>query len=158
VRGWRRGRSRAPPHAPPDGLDVVARWATARRDQALHLVKGGFVQQWQDAHEVLDTAAGALLFLQGFAEIAIQPCRPAWQGTQVVVRIENLLVFAIGMRRRGDHRAAAHDGKAVAVGLDADGPERRGPGHAIAVVVETHHLVLIGLGGLDEARIEGPLG
>jgi len=54
----------------------------------------------------------------------------------------------------GDHLAAEHYGNPVAVSLDSDDLERRGTGHAVAVGVEAHHLVLVSLGGLDDIRIE----
>jgi len=109
LQGGRRGRSRATPHAQQDGLHVIARFATARLDHALHLVDGVFVQQLQNANVVLDAAAGAMLVLQGFAEIAkdrrqapaakdvgvIERRRSVLQGAEVVVWIEDLLMFAV---------------------------------------------------------------
>lgn len=75
-----------------------------------------------------------------------------------MVRIEDLLVFSIRTRMRSDHLAPQHHVEAVAVGLDGDVLESRRTRHAVAVVVETHHLVLVGLGGLNDTRIEAPLG
>jgi hypothetical protein len=72
--------------------------------------------------------------------------------------IEDLLVFSIRTRMRSDHLAPQHHVDAVDVGLDGDGPESRRARHAVAVVVETRHLVLVGLGGLDDTRIETRLG
>jgi len=68
-----------------------------------------FVQQLQNANVVLDAAAGAMLVLQGFAEIAkdrrqapaakdvgvIERRRSVLQGAEVVVWIEDLLMFAV---------------------------------------------------------------
>lgn len=172
IQRWRRGRGRPTPHAQQDRLDVVARWATAHLDHTLHLVDGVFLQQSQDANVVLDAAAGAVLLLQGGAEVVedgrqmpatkhigmVECRRPALQGAQVVLRIEDLLVFAIGTRMRRDDLVAEHDVDAVDSGLDRDALERRRTRHAVAVVVETHQLVLVGLGGLDDTRIEARLG
>jgi hypothetical protein len=164
----RRGLGGPAAHAQQDGLHVVTRWATARLDDALHLVQAVLVEQGQDTHVVLDATSRAVLFLQGFAEVAeerrqlptpkdvgvIQRRRPALQGTQVMVRIEDLLVLAVRTRMRGDHLATQQYLDAVDVGFDADGLERRRTRHAVAIVVEAHHLILVGLGGLHEAGIE----
>lgn len=172
IQRWRRGLGRAAAHAQQDRFDVVARRATARLDHALHLVDGVLLQQLQDANVVLDAAAGAVLLLQGFAQVAedgrqlpaakdvgvIERRRPALQGAEVVLRIEDLLVLAVGARMRGDHLAAEHHCDAVDGRLDGDGLERSRARHAVAVVVETHHLVLVGLGGLNETRMEALLG
>jgi hypothetical protein len=166
----RRRRALVAPAAQPqqDGLHVVARFATAHLNDTLHLVEGMVVEQLQDTHVLLDTAARAVLFLQGFPEFAeegrqlpaakdvgmIQRCRPVLQGPQVVVGIEDLLVVAVRTRMRGDHLAAQHDVEVVDGGFDANRLERRRPRHAVAVIVETHHLVLISLGGLKDAWVK----
>lgn len=171
-RGRRGDFARAAPHAQQDGLDVVARAATAGLDDTLDLVDSVFLQQSQDAHVVLDAATGAVLFLQGLPQFAedrrqlpaaknvgvIQPCRPALQSAQVVLRIEDLLVLAVATRMTRDYLAASHDVDAVDVRFDGHGLESRRTRHAVAVVVETHHLVLVGLGRLDDTGIEAVLG
>jgi hypothetical protein len=75
-----------------------------------------------------------------------------------MVRIENLLVLAVTARVRGDHLAAQNDVDAVDVGLDRHGLERRRARHAVAVVVEARHLILVDLGRLRDARIEALVG
>ena len=168
----RRGLGRPAPHAQQDRFDAVAGFATARLDHTLHLVDGVLFQQLQDTYEVLDATGWAVLFLQGFAQLAeysrqlpaakdvgvIQRRRPPLQGAEVVLRIEDLLVFSIRTRMRGDHLAAEHHVDVVDGRLDGDGLESSRARHAVAVVVETHHLVLVGLGGLDDTRIEARLG
>lgn len=127
-----------------------------------------FVEQCQHARVVLDAAGGAMLFLQGLAQVAehcrqvpatkdvgvIERCRPVQQGTQIVVRVEDLLVLGIRPRMRGDHLTASHHVDAIHINFDADGLERGRPRHTVAIGVETHHLVLVHFGGLNEARIE----
>jgi hypothetical protein len=88
----------------------------------------------------------------------IERRRPALQSAEVVLRIEDLLVFSIRTRMRSDHLASQHHVDAVDGRLDGDGLESRRARHAVAVVVETHHLVLVGLGGLNDTRIEALLG
>jgi hypothetical protein len=172
IQRWRRSLGRPASHAQQDRLDVVARLATARLDHALHLVDGVRFQQLQDTCVVLDAAAGAVLFFQGLAQVAedgrqlpaakdvgvIERRRPALQSAEVVLGIEDLLVLAVRARMRGDHLAAQHYRDAVDGGLDGHRLESRGTRHAIAVVVETHHLILVGLGGLNDTRIEARLG
>ena len=85
VQGGRRSRSRATPHAQQDGFYVIALRATARLDHALHLIDGMLIQQLQDTHEVFDTAAGAMLLLQGLAEIAKDP--EAWGRREILAAI-----------------------------------------------------------------------
>lgn len=166
----RRGRGcrRATPHTQQKGLHVVTRRATTHLDDALHSVDGMLIQQLQHAHVVLDAAGWAVLFFQGFAEVVercrqlpttkdvgvIECRRPMLQRAKVMMRVEDLLVFAIRTRMDGNYLAAEHHGNAVNIRFHADGPERRHTRHAVAVVVEAHHLVLVGLGGLDDARIE----
>jgi hypothetical protein len=130
-----------------------------------------FLQQLQDANVVLDAPSGAVLFLQRCAQVAedsrqlpatkdvgvIERRRPALQGDEVVLRIEDLLVLAVRARMRGDQAAAEHYVDVVDVGLDDDRLESSRSRHTVAVVVETHHLVLVGLGGLDDRRIEARL-
>jgi len=169
IQRWRRhGLGRPAPHTQQDRFDVVARWATACLDHALHLVDGALFQQLQDTYEVLDAAAWTMLSLQSFTQVAedrrqlpaakdvgvIQRRRPALQGAEVVLRIEDLLVLTVRTWMHGDHLAAEHHGDAVDGRLDGHGLERRRPRHAVAVVVETHHLVLVGLGWLHDTRIE----
>lgn len=167
----RRSLGRPAPHAQQDRFDVVARFAPARLDHTLHRVDGVFLQQPQNANVVLDAAAGAVLLLQSFPQRVedrrqlpaakdvgvIERRWPALQGAKVVLRIENLLVLAVRTRMRGNHLAAEHHVDVVDGGLDADGLESRRARHAVAVVVKTHHLILVGLGGLDDARVEALL-
>jgi hypothetical protein len=131
-----------------------------------------FLQQPQNANVVLDAAAGAVLLLQCFTQLVedgrqvpaakdvgvIERRWPALQGAEVVLRIEDLLVLAVRARMRGDHVAAEHHVDAVDGRLDGDGLKSRRARHAVAVVVETHHLVLVGLGGSDDTRMEARLG
>jgi len=138
----------------------------------LHLVDGVVIEQCQHAHVMLDAARRAVLLLQRFAQFAedggqlptakdvgvVERRRPMLQGTQVVLRIENLLVPTVGTGMRGDHLSAQHHIDAVDVGFNRDGLERRRTRHAVAIGVEADHLILVGLGGLGDARIEVALG
>jgi len=169
-RGYRGSLGNAATHPQQDRLHVVARFATAHLDDALHLVDGVVIEQCQDARVMLDAARRAVLLLQRFAKFAedcrqlpaakdfgvIERRRPVLQSTQVVLRIEDLLVLGVGTWMRGDHSAAQHHVDAVDIRFDADSLECRRPRHAVAVIVETHHLILVGLGGLNDARIEAP--
>jgi hypothetical protein len=78
----------------------------------------------------------------------------AIQRLQIVLRIQTLLVPAIRPRMLSDHLAAGDDRDVVHVALDGDGLKRRRARRAVAVVVETHGLVLVHLGRLEDARIE----
>lgn len=168
----RSGRGGPAAHAQQDHFDVVARRTTAHLDHTLHRVDGVLLQQPQNANVVLDAAAGAVLLLQSCTQLVedsrqlpvakdmgvIERRRPTLQGAEVVLRIEDLLMQAVGTRMRGDHLAAEHHVDAVDGRPDGHRLESRRTRHAVAIVVEAHHLVLVGLGGLDETRIEGRLG
>ncbi len=80
------------------------------------------------------------------------------QRAQIMVRIEDLLVFAVAARMRGDDLAAAHDVDPLDVGLDRHDLKCCRARHAVTVVVEANHLVLVGFGRLHDARIEALLG
>jgi hypothetical protein len=171
-RGCRGSLGNAATHPQQDRLHVVARLATAHLDDALHLVDGVVIEQCQHAHVMLDAARRAVLLLQRFAQFAedgrqlptakdvgvIERRRPVLQSTQVVLRIEDLLVSAVGTWMHGNYLRAPHHVDAVDISFNRDGLECRRPRHAVAVIVETHHLILVGLGGLSDARIEGRLG
>jgi hypothetical protein len=70
-------------------------------------------------------------------------------------RVKHLLVLAIATRVRGDHLSALHDVQPFDVGFDCYGLEGGTTRHAVAVGVVADHLVLVGLGRLRHARIEG---
>jgi hypothetical protein len=168
IQRWRRSLGGPAPHAQQDRFDVVARFAPACLDHTLHPVDGVFLQQPQNANVVLDAAAGAVLLLQSFTQLVearrqlpaakdvgvIERRRPVLQGAEVVLRIENLLVLAIRTRMRGNHLAAMHHVDAVDGRLDGHGLKSRRARHAVAVVVEAHHLVLVDFGGLNDTRME----
>jgi hypothetical protein len=160
------------PHAQQDGLDVVAVATAARLDGPPHLVDGVFLQQVQHTDVVPAAATGAVLTLQGRPQRTedgrqlpapedigvVQRRRPALQGAEVVLRVEDLLVLTVGARGRGDYPAAGHDVNAVDVALDGHRLEGSCARHAVAVVVEARHLELIDLGRLADARVEGIVG
>ncbi len=82
-------------------------------------------------------------------------CRGApLQLVQVVLGRQDLLVPAVGTRMGGDHQTPQHHVDAVDVGLDRHLLEGRRAGHAVAVGIEAHHLVLVDLRRLEQARIE----
>jgi hypothetical protein len=85
----------------------------------------------------------------------IERCRPALQRRQVVLRIKDLFVLRVRAGMRGNHLAAEHHVDAPDVGFDRHSLKGGTARHAIAVVVEADHLVLVGLGRLDQARVEG---
>ena len=128
-----------------------------------------FFQQVQHAHVVLAAAVGPVLTLQRRPQLAedgrqlpapedvgvVERRRPALQGAQIMLRVEDLLVLAVAARVRGDHPAAEHDVDAVDVALDRHRLEGGRARHAVAVVVEAGHLEFIDLGRLADARIEG---
>jgi hypothetical protein len=70
-------------------------------------------------------------------------------------RIEHLLVLTVATRMRRDHLAALHDLDLLDIGFDRDDLEGGAARHAITVAVVTHHLVLVRLGRLQHAGIEG---
>jgi hypothetical protein len=168
----RRDRGRLAAHAKEDGFNVVARFTAAHLDHTLHLVDGVIVQQMQDANEMLDTPLRAMLLLQSVAQLAengrqlpaaedvgmIERRRPVLQRAQIMLRVEDLLVFPVGTGVRSDDLAAQHHGDALDVHLDGHRLKSGRAGHAVTVVVEAHHLILVHLGRLDDARIEAVLG
>jgi hypothetical protein len=129
------------------------------------------LQQLQHTHVVLAATAGAMLLLQRSTQFlehgrqapatkhigVIQRRRPSLQRAQIMMRIEDLLVFAVRARMRGDHLTAQHDGHLLDVGLDRHCLKSRTARHAIAVMVETHCLVFVGAARLHDAGIEGML-
>jgi hypothetical protein len=78
----------------------------------------------------------------------------AIQRLQIVLRIQTLLVPTIRSRMLSDHLARGHDRDVVHVALDRDRLKRRQARRAVTVVVETHGLVLVHLGRLENARIK----
>jgi len=170
-RRGRRGRVAAA-DAQQDGLDIVAGRAPAHLDGPLHVGDRMFVQQVQDAHIVLGAAPGSVLSFQSRAEFAklsgqlpaardigvVQRRRPTPQRVQVVVRIKDLFVSAVGTRMAGDHLAAQHDLDLIDAALDRHRLKGGASRHAVAVVVEARHLVLVDLGRLHDAGFEGTLG
>jgi hypothetical protein len=169
-----RGRRRrfAAADAQQDGFDVIAGRAVAVLDGALHVGDRMVVQQVQDAHVMLGAAPGSVLFFQIDAEFAeegrqlpaakdvgmVQRRRAAPQRVQIVARIEDLFVLAVGAWMAGDHVVAQHDLDMIDVALDRHRLKSGTARHAVAVVVETRHLVLVDLGRLHGAGIEGALG
>jgi hypothetical protein len=135
----------------------------------LHLIEGMVMQQVQDADIMLDATPRTILTLQITAEVVeyrrqlpvpkdvgmIQRRRPALQRVQVMTWVKDLLVLAVTTRVRGDHLASLHDVQPFDVGFDRDRLESGGAGHAVAVGAEAYHLVLVGLGRLHHAGIEG---
>ena len=148
---------------------VEARRRAAGLDDTLHLVEGMVVQQVQDADIVLDAMPGAMLTLQITTQLVehgrqlpvpknvgmVQGGRPALQRVQVMSRVEDLLMLAVTTRVCGDHLALLHDVKAFDVGFDRYGLEGGATRHAVAIGVVADHLVLVGLGRLQHARVEG---
>jgi hypothetical protein len=157
-----------PAHPQQHRFDVVPRRTPAGLDGSLHFVDGMLLQQLQDAGIVLDAAAGPVLFFQRRAQFAengrqvpapedvgmVQRRRPPLQRLQVMLRIEDLLVFPVRPRVRSDHLAAQHQIDPVDVRLDRHRLEGRRPRHAVAVVVETDCLVLVSSRRLQDAGIE----
>lgn len=168
---WRRVR-RGTANAQQDGFDVEAARATAGLDRTLHQFRRMIVQQLQDAGVVLDPARRPVLPLQRPAQLledggqlpvakdvgVVQGGRPALERVQVMPRVEDLLVPAVGARVRGDHAAGLDHVEAVDVGLDRDGLEGSRARHAVAVTVVADRLILVRLGRLHDARIEGVVG
>lgn len=164
------GLRRALPQAQEDRFDVVARFGLTAGDGVLH--HGGRVlgQQLHDAAVVLDAAAAPVLLLQVGAQLAkerrqlpaledrgmVQRRRLALERRQVVVRIEALLVRAVRARMPGKLLAVGpHERDVLHVALDRHGLEGGRARRAVAIAVEAHRLVLVHLGRLEDARIEG---
>lgn len=85
----------------------------------------------------------------------VQRRRPALQRVQVMPRVENLLMLAVAAWVRGDHLAVLHDVHTRDVGFDRYRLEGGAARYAVAVGVVADHLVLIGLGQLHHAGVEG---
>jgi hypothetical protein len=135
----------------------------------LHGVERMVMQQVQDADILLDATSGTMLTLQITAEVVedrrqlpvpkdigmIQRRRSALQRVQVMTRVEDLLLLAVTTRVRSDHLATLHDVQSCDVGFDRHGLEGGGTRHAVAVGVVADHLILVRLGRLHHAGIEG---
>jgi hypothetical protein len=138
----------------------------------LYLVEAMVRQQMQDADIVLDATPGTMLAFQVTAQLVeerrqlpvpkdvgmVQRRRSALQRVQVMPRVEHLLVLAIATRVRGDHLSALHDVQPCDISFDRYHPEGRRRRHAVAIAVVADHLVLVGLGRLQHAGIEGIIG
>jgi hypothetical protein len=85
----------------------------------------------------------------------VQRRRSALQRAQIVQRIEDLLMPPVTARMRGDHLTAEDDVDALDIQLDGNGLESGAARHAVAVVVAADHLVLVHLGRLHHAGVEG---
>jgi hypothetical protein len=117
---------------------------------------------------MLAAVARSVLPLQGLAQFVehrrqlpaakdvgmVQGRRPTIQPVEIVRRIEDLLVTAVGTRLRGDHVVPQHHVDALDAGLDRHGLEGGLTGHAVAVGLVTDHLVLIDLGRVENTGIE----
>jgi hypothetical protein len=169
VQGRPQDRTRRPlPHALENPLDVVAGFGPALLDGALHHFGRMLLQRLHDPDVLLDAPAPPVLPLQIGPQLgkerrqlpaaedrgAVQRRRFAVQRRQIVLRIQALLVPAIRPRMLSDHLARGHDRDVVYVALDRDGLKRHRARRAVTVVVETHGLVLVHLGRLEDARIK----
>jgi hypothetical protein len=171
VQRYRRGAGTrgALPKSLEDGFNVVASFRLAPFDGPLHRLGRLLRQQLHDADVVLDAAARSVLLLQSGTQLGkerwqlpaakdvrvVQRRRLAVERLQVVLRIEALLVRAIQPRMPGDHLAVGDHFDVVHVALDRHRLKGGGARRAVAVVVESHRLVLVHLGRLEDTRIEG---
>jgi hypothetical protein len=167
----RHARGRRPPHPQQDGFDIVALAAATSGDHLADVFDAMVFQQLQDADEVAHAAGRTVLLLQRGPQVAeqrwqlpapedvgmVEGRRPPLQSAQIMLRVEDVLVLGIRARMRRDDLAAEHHGDVVHIGLHGHGLEGRRPRHAVTVVVVAHRLVLVGLGRLDDAGVEGPL-
>lgn len=154
-----------------DGLDIVAGPCVAQRDGTLDTRHGMLGQELQDADVLAGTGRGAVAPLEVAAQLAehgrqlpvaidvgmVQRGRLAAQRHQIVQRIQHLHAVGVAARVLSDDLVAGHDGDAFDIALHGHGAESIRPRHAVAVAVETHGLVLVHLGRLRQARIEGAL-
>lgn len=152
-----------------NGFHIETRLAATALDGPLHLVQRMVQEQVQDTDKVFDSLSRPLLALQRAPQLVehrrqlpmpkdvgmVQCRRPPLEGFQVMPRIEDLLVLAVTAGVRCDHLAAMYDLDMLDIGFDRDDLEGGGARHAIAVRIVAHHLVLVGLGGLHHAGIEG---
>ncbi len=163
-------RTRRPvPHALENALDVVAGFGPALFDGPLHHFDRVLPQQLHDARVVFDAAAWPVPLLQVGTQLGkerrqlpapedvgvIERRRLALQCFQVMLRIQALLVPAIRPRIPGEHLAGGHDLDVIHVALDRDCLKRGRARRAVAVGIEAHGLVLVHLGRLEDARVEG---
>lgn len=156
-------------HAQQHGFHIEACDGAALLDGPLHLGDHMVFEELQDAGVLLEAAAGAVLPLQGGAQLLeqwrqlpaaedvgmVQRRGPALQRAQVVLRVKDLLLPVVTARVRGHDLAPQHHVDPLDIQLDGHGLEGGGAGHAIAVVVAADHLVLVHLGRLHDARVEG---
>ena len=87
----------------------------------------------------------------------IERRRLAAQADQVMERIEDLLALAITARMAGDALAVRDNLDVFDISLDRHLAKGPGARHAVVVVIEADGLILVHLGRLHDARIEGTL-
>jgi hypothetical protein len=167
-----RRHRRCPADTQQQSFHVEACRRAAGLDRTLHIVEAMVGQQVQDADIMLDTTPGTVLTFQVAAQFVedrrqlpvpkdvgmVHGGRPALQRVQVMTRVEDLLMLAIATRVRGDHLAALHDVHTLDVGFDRYRREGGAAWHAVAIAGVADHLVLVGLGRLHHARVEGIIG
>jgi hypothetical protein len=76
---------------------------------------------------------------------------------QIMERIEDLLALTIAARMAGDALAIRNDLDVFDVSLDRHLAKGPGTRHAVVIVIEADGLILVHLGRLHDARIEGTL-
>jgi hypothetical protein len=160
---------RRPADTHQQGFHVEAGRRAVALDGTLYFVEAMVRQHMQDANIVLDATPGTVLAFQVATQLVedrrqlpvakdvgvVHGGWPALQRVQVMSRVEDLLVLAIATRVRGDHLPALHKVHPFDVGFDRYRPEGGGAWHAVAVRVVADHLVLVSLGRLHHAGIEG---
>jgi hypothetical protein len=166
----RHDRTRRPvPHALEDALDVVAGFGPAQLDGPLHHFGRLLPQQLHHTQVVFDAAAWPVPLLQVGTQLGkerrqlpapedvgvIERRGFALQRFQVMLGIQALLVPAIRPRMPGNHLAGGHDLDVIHVALDRDRLKRGRARRAVTVGIEAHGLVLVHLGRLEDARVEG---
>jgi len=156
---------------PDDGIDQEAGRAT-ELDGPLHALDGVLGQELQDADVLPCPRADAVLSLQVGTQLAeyarqipvtvqvgvIERGRLPLQRHQIVQRLQQLLALGVRAQVPGDDLAAGHDGDVIDVALDRHRLERERARHAVVVRVEADGLVLVHLGRLGHAGVEGPRG
>jgi len=153
-----------------DAFGVQGFLGQATRDGRLHTVHGMLAQKLQNTDEMPWPGGLAVAMFQGLPQVreargelpitqhrrVIQGRRPSAQRRQVVQRIEDLRVAAIAAFVTRHHVAAGDHLDTFQVAFDHHRLKGAGTRHAVTVAIETHGLILVHLGGLQDAGVERP--
>ncbi len=137
-----------------------------------HLIDRVFGQQLKHADVLPHARPRTVTSLQTFTKVrkhgrqlpapvdvrVVQGRRTTAQRGQIVQRVKHLVARLVAAWMAGDNAIAMNDVYPIRVAFHTDRFERVDPRHAVADVVESGQLILVHLGRLRHAGVEGVLG